>query len=200
MESESIIRRRKDGGTPPPPAAPPAEPAAHTLSVKLRQLDQVVTTWMARYSVTLLRVSLGVVFLWFGVLKFFPHASPAEELATRTIEVLTFGVVTAPLSLPILAVWEVLIGLGLILRRFMRTTLVLLFIQMSGTVAPLLLFRSETWTTFPVAGTLEGQYIIKNIVLVAAALVLGATVRGGALVADKDLVDRYRERFDRHRL
>jgi uncharacterized membrane protein YkgB len=200
MKSKSIIHQREDGGAPPPSPARARVAAVETRGERLRQLDQVVTTWMARYSVTLLRVSLGVVFLWFGALKLVPEASPAEELATRTIETLTFGVVKAPLSLPILAVWEVLIGLGLIMKRFMRTTIVLLLVQMSGTVAPLFLFRSETWTTFPIAGTLEGQYIIKNIVLVAAALVIGATVRGGMLVADKDLADRYRARFDRHRM
>lgn len=200
MKSKYTIQQRPSG--PPPPTTGPTrrEPAAATMAEKLRQLDLVATTWMARYSVTLLRVSLGIVFLWFGALKLVPDASPAEALATKTIEALTFGLAKPRLSLPVLAVWEIAIGLGLVTKRFLRATLALLLVQMSGTVAPLFLFRSETWTTFPIAGTLEGQYIIKNIVLVAGALVVGATVRGGALVADKDLADHYRARFDRHRM
>jgi uncharacterized membrane protein YphA (DoxX/SURF4 family) len=132
----------------------------------------------------LLRVSLGIVFLWFGALKFFPNLSPAEALATRTIEVLTFGLVQPSLSLPILAAWECLIGLGLITGKFLRATILLLLLQMLGTVTPLFLFPGEAFSQFPVAPTLEGQYIIKNMVLVSAALIIGATVRGGRLVAD----------------
>lgn len=150
------------------------------------QTDIRVTRWMARYGLTLLRFSAGIVFLWFGFLKFFPNLSPAEDLAARTIETLTFGLVQPELSLPVLAAWEVLIGVGLITGRFMRITLLLLFIQMLGTITPLFLFPAETFTQFPYAPTLEGQYIIKNIVLVSAAIVIGATVRGGAVIADPD--------------
>jgi uncharacterized membrane protein YkgB len=148
------------------------------------QIDTRLTTWMARHGITLLRISLGIVFFWFGVLKFFPGASPAEELAGQTIERLTLGAVPAATALPILAVWEVAIGIGLFIGRGMRITLLLLFVQMLGTITPLFLFPTETFTTFPIAPTLEGQYIIKNVVIVAAAIVLGATVRGGRLTAE----------------
>ncbi len=153
-------------------------------------IDVKITRWMARYSVPVLRIGLGVVFLWFGVLKFFPNLSPAQELATRTIETLTFGLVQPQLSLPLLAALETLIGLGLLTGKFMRITLLLLLFQMIGTVTPLFLFPGETFTQFPYAPTLEGQYIIKNIVLVAAGLVIGATVRGGAIIADPEAVRR----------
>lgn len=148
------------------------------------QIDTAITRWMARYGVVLLRISLGIIFLWFGVLKFFPSLSPAQGLATRTIEILTFGLMKSDVSLPVLATWECLIGLGLITGRFMRVTLLLLFVQMAGTITPLFLFPSESFTQFPYAPTLEGQYIIKNLVLISAGLVIGATVRGGELVAD----------------
>lgn len=135
-------------------------------------------------SVTLLRVSLGIVFLWFGVLKFFPGLSPAEVLATRTIQTLTLGVVEPSLSQPMLAIWEVLIGLGLITNRFLGATVGLLIVQMLGTFTPLILFPQETWTQFPIVPTLEGQYILKNIVLLSAGLVIGAVSLGrGAMVA-----------------
>ncbi len=155
-----------------------------------KAVDVKITRWMARYSVPILRIGLGIVFLWFGVLKFFPNLSPAEELATRTIETLTFGIVQPQLALPMLATLETLIGLGLLTGKFMRITLLLLLFQMLGTVTPLFLFPAETFTQFPYAPTLEGQYIIKNIVLVAAGLVIGATVRGGAIIADPEAVKR----------
>ena len=75
-------------------------------------------------------------------------------------------------------------GLGLIFGVFMRVTLLLLFLQMIGTAAPIFLFPNEVFTRIPYAPTLEGQYIIKNLVLVSAALVIGATVRGGGIVSE----------------
>lgn len=165
---------------------------------RFNDIDRRITRWMAEHGLTLLRLSLGFVFLWFGFLKFFPGLSPATDLATRTIETLTFGLVGPEVSIYILAVWECLIGLGLIFGRFMRVTLLLLFIQMLGTLTPLVLFPSEAFVHFPYAPTLEGQYIIKNAVLISAGLVLGATVRGGRLVADPEAIeDSYRVQAER---
>jgi uncharacterized membrane protein YkgB len=151
------------------------------LPAPLEPLDLRITSWMARHGVTITRLALGIVFLWFGVIKFVPGWSPAAGLATRTIERLTFGLLKPQISLPLLATWETLIGLGLLTGRYLRATLALLFLQMPGTVLPLFFFPRETFTAFPHVPTLEGQYIVKNLVLVAAALVVGATVRGGKL-------------------
>lgn len=145
------------------------------------RLDRRITAAMAAHGLTALRIALGIVFLWFGALKFVPGLSPAADLAGRTIETLTAGSVSSEVAMPVLALWEVSIGLGLLIGRWMRATLLLLFVQMLGTVTPLFLFPGETWVGFPIAPTLEGQYIIKNVVLVTAAIVLGATVRGGEL-------------------
>lgn len=141
------------------------------------RIDPHVTSFMARFSVPILRVSLGVTFFWFGILKFFPGLSPAQELAGATIQKLTNGLVNPDISVPILATWEVAIGLGLLSGRFLRVTLFLLFAQMLGAMSPLFIFPRETFTHFPYAPTLEGQYIIKNLVLIGAALVVGSTVR-----------------------
>lgn len=146
--------------------------------------DKRITRWMARYGIVLLRIGLGIVFFWFGVIKFVPGLSPAQDLAARTIGVLSLGMVGPNISVPVLAAWECLIGLGLITGKFMRLTILLLLVQMLGTLTPLVLFPAETWRVFPFSPTLEGQYIIKNIVLVSAALVIGATVRGGYVLAD----------------
>lgn len=147
-------------------------------------LDRHVTSWMAEHGVRLTRLALGIVFLWFGVIKFGPGWSPATELAGRTIDKLTVGLVDPAIGVPVLAVWESLIGIGLLTGRFLRVTLLLLFVQMPGTMMPLLLFPTETFVAFPQAPTLEGQYIIKNLVLVGAAITVGATVRGGRLRAE----------------
>lgn len=151
----------------------------HTLYTRFDQLDHRITTWMARYGLLLMRVGLGVVFFWFGALKLFPGLSPAEDLVRDTI-----FFVDPDWFIPVLAVWEMAIGLGLIIGKWMRVTLLLLFLQMPGTALPLLVLPDAVWTHFPYGLTLEGQYIVKNLVLVSAGLVLGATVRGGRLVAD----------------
>ncbi len=147
-------------------------------------VDARIAAWMARYGILLTRIALGIVFFWFGVLKFFPGLSVAEDLASRTISTLTLGYVRPSVSVPVLAAWECLIGLGLISAKFLRLTLLLLFLQMMGTFLPLVFFPSETWTRFPYAPSLEGQYIIKNLVLLGAAILVGATVRGGSVIAD----------------
>ena len=156
----------------------------------IERVDVRITGTLARIGVPAVRVALGIVFLWFGVLKFFPNLSPAEVLAARTIETLTFGNVRPDVSLPVLAVWESVIGIGLIVGRWLRAILALLALQMAGTFTPLLLFPEETWTIFPIAPTLEGQYIIKNVVLIAAAMIVGATVRGGRIEPEPPAPDR----------
>ncbi|MFZ1238702.1 MAG: DoxX family membrane protein, partial [Anaerolineae bacterium] len=139
-----------------------------TLLRSYDRIDTALTTWMARNGIRFLRISLGVVFLWFGVLKFFPGLSPAQTLAGNTISILSFGLLTPELAVFILAVWECLIGVGLIVGYLLRATLLLLWLQMLGTITPLFLFPEQCFTVVPIAPTLEGQYIIKNLVLVTA--------------------------------
>ncbi|MBT3337336.1 MAG: DoxX family membrane protein [Anaerolineae bacterium] len=150
------------------------------------QADDKITLFMRRNGILFLRVSLGVIFFWFGFLKFFPGLSPADQIATVTIENLTFGLIAPSVSIIILAAWETLIGLGLIFGKYLRITLFLLFTQMLGTLTPLLLFPAVTFTRFPYAPTLEGQYIIKNLILISAGLVVGATVRGGRIIEKQE--------------
>lgn len=140
------------------------------------KVDRRITFWMARYGLVIMRIGLGIVFFWFGALKLVPGLSPAEELVRNT----TYFV-NPDWFIPVLAVWEMAIGLGLMLGKFMRLTLLLLFLQMPGTALPLVLLPEAVWTKFPYGLTLEGQYIIKNLVLIGAGLVLGGTVRGGRL-------------------
>ena len=142
--------------------------------IRWRIFDPREAGGFARLSFALLRVSMGVVFVWFGSLKFVPDLSPAQDLAARTMEKLSLGLLGESVSMPMLAMWECLIGIGLITGLYLRATLGLLLVQMAGTFTPLVLFPGETWDRFPVVPTMEGQYILKNLVLVSAGLVIGA--------------------------
>jgi uncharacterized membrane protein YphA (DoxX/SURF4 family) len=139
--------------------------------------DRVVTRWMAQHGIQVLRIALGLVFVWFGALKLFPGLSPAEDLVRATVPF-----VPGSIFLPFLGVWEIAIGLGFLTGRALRLTILLLFLQMPGTLAPVVLLPEQVFTVFPFGLTLEGQYIVKNLVLISAALVIGATVRGGRII------------------
>ncbi len=148
-------------------------------SEQFDRLDRSITGWMAQHGVTILRIGLGVIFLWFGALKLVPGLSPAEDLVRSTIYF-----VPPDLAQPVLALWEMAIGLGLLLGRYLRVTLLLLFAQMAGTALPLVLLPDVVWTSFPYGLTLEGQYIVKNLVVIGSAIVIGGTVRGGRIISE----------------
>ncbi len=156
-----------------------------TTDERLERLDQRITAWMSARGVTWLRISLGLIFLWYGALKLFPGLSPAEEISGITFERLTFGVIEPSVGVVIVGVWEVVIGLGLISGIALRATILLLFLQMFGAVSPLVLYPELCFVHFPFVLTLLGQYIVKNVVVVSAALVVGATVRGGGLTPER---------------
>ena len=126
---------------------------------------------MQRWGLMLLRISLAVIFIWFGALKPF-RISPADELIEKTVYWFDPNV-----FIPILGIWEVLIGVCLLFRPLIRVALFLLFLQMPGTFLPLVLLPETCFTHVPWAPTMEGQYIIKNLVLISAAIVVGSTVR-----------------------
>lgn len=151
---------------------------------RFESFDRRVVAFLARHGVTALRVAVGLIFVWFGGLKFVPGLSPAEDLATRTVTTLSFGLVPPNAALILIALLETAIGVGLLTGLWLRATLALLAFQLVGTMTPLVLFPSEAFRVFPVVPTLEGQYILKNLVLAGAGLVMGATVRGGRMQAE----------------
>ena len=126
---------------------------------------------MNRYGRLFLRISLAVVFIWFGILK--PLGlSAAAELVRRTVYWLP-----PDFFIPLLGWWEVAIGVGLLFRPLIRVALFLLFLQMPGTILPLFLLPEVCFNQVPFAPTLEGQYIIKNLILLSAAIAVGGAVR-----------------------
>ena len=144
----------------------------NALPPPVERVDRRVAGLMRRYGHRVLRYALAVIFIWFGALKFWPDLSPADDLVERTIYWLP-----PRFFMPVLAAWEVVIGICLLFRPLVRLGIFLLFAQMVGTFLPLVILPDVTWQRVPYAPTLEGQYILKNLVIIGAALVIGGTVR-----------------------
>ena len=131
---------------PPPPGVPS----------RFDPLDAAIAESLARYGITVIGLGLGFISFWFGALKFVPGMSPAEDLAARTIEHLTVGTIGPAVSLPVLATWEYAIGLGLLTKRFLRATLLLLAVQQVGTAMPLILVSGGDVYALPICSNARG--------------------------------------------
>ena len=136
------------------------------------ELDIFITKFMSKWGITFLRYSLGLIYIWFGILKPF-GLSPAQELVENTV----YWFDNPKTFVPILGWWEVVIGLTMCIKPLIRVSIFLLFIQMPGTFLPLVLLPEVCFSNFPFGLTLEGQYIVKNLIIISAALVVGSTVR-----------------------
>lgn len=146
-------------------------------------LENHIHFQLVRHSVTTLRVAVGLVFLGFGVLKFFPGVSPAEGLTEATTNILFLGLVPGHVALVLIAALESVIGLIFITGRGMRLGIWLLGIEFIGILSPLALLPGRLFSGPHLAPTLEGQYVLKDLILVAAGMVIAAgTFRGGRIV------------------
>ena len=143
------------------------------MSSTFRKIDLVIINRMKLLSIPVIRLSFGIIFIWFGVLKPLGLSS-AENLLKATVKWLPFG--SPDMWLPIIGYWEVVIGLAFLFRKTTRVAILLLFIQMVGTFMPLVFLPEVTFqeNNF-LLPTLEGQYIIKNLIILSAALVLGGS-------------------------
>ncbi len=121
---------------------------------------------------SLLAIAIGLVYLWFGTLKFFPDLSPAEGLAKNTIHVLTFGWIPDNVSIILLALWETWIGVFLIFNVARRTVTLFALVHILCTFTPLVFFPDLVFNGNPLYLTLLGQYIMKNLIIIAALLCL----------------------------
>jgi putative oxidoreductase len=136
------------------------------------------TEWLAQHSVTLLRLSLGLVFFAFGVLKFVPGLSPAASLAGATFSELTLGIVPPDVGVLAVAALETAIGLSLLTGRLLRLGLALLAVALVGILSPLVLLPEALFRGALYAPTLTGQYVLKDVVLLAAAVAVATSVLG----------------------
>jgi uncharacterized membrane protein YkgB len=136
---------------------------------RAQRVDERVRPFLARVGVPLLRISLGVVFVWFGLLKVFGE-SPVSDLVAKTIYWFDPDVVV-----PLLGVFEVFVGACLIAGKLMRVALPLLILQMAGTFLVLVMHPDVAFQDGnPLLLTVEGEFVIKNLVLLSAALVIGS--------------------------
>ena len=127
------------------------------------------------WSPIFIRVSLGVIYLWFGVLKFIPEQSPAEIIARKTLDFLAFGGIPQEVSFGILALTETALGALLIFNLWSRVILVIVLCHIVMTFSPLVLFPDDVFAGFMVP-TLLGQYIFKNLVLLSSLLVINKKI------------------------
>lgn len=134
----------------------------------IKEIDRAIIQTLNRISLPTLRISLGIIFIWFGALKPLGN-SPANDVITKTVYWFN-----PDIFIPILGIWEIAIGLCLLYAPFIRAGLFLLALQMPGTFLPLILLPEVCFVNFPFDLTLEGQYIVKNLVLIGAAIVVGS--------------------------
>ena len=140
------------------------------------EIDRRISTFMGRWGTLAVRISFGIIFIWFGILKPLGISS-AEPLVIATVPWLP--IFDGGTWVSIIGWWEVAIGVAFLFRRTTRIAVALLALQMVGTFMPLVLLPDVTFQAghFPYGPTLEGQYIIKNLMIISAALVVGGTVR-----------------------
>ncbi len=138
----------------------------------IKEIDKKITSWLGHHGLTVLRFSIAIVFIWFGFLKVIDY-SPAANLVKQTVYWINFSGFVVFLGL-----WEMAIGFCFMFRSLIRIGIALLLPQMIGTFLPLVLLPKITFQqdSFLIP-SLEGQYIIKNLIIISAAMVIGATVR-----------------------
>ena len=142
----------------------------------LEEIDKFISGTMNTYGILFLRYSVGIIFVWFGLLK--PLGiSPAQDLVANTV----YWFQDKMSFVKFLGWWEVVIGLTMIYKPLIRVSIFLLFIQMPGTFLPLILLPEVCFTQFPFGLTLEGQYIVKNLIIISSALVIGGTLNNSKI-------------------
>lgn len=137
----------------------------------LDAFDRRIGQWMQTYGHITHRLALAFLFLWFGLLKTYGHKT-ATSLLAHTVYWGSPGVMV-----PVLGWWEVAIGLCLLFRRLIRIGLLLLVIRLLGTLLAFFLLPEVCFNGSVLVPTPEGQYLVKDLVLFTAAMIIGGTVR-----------------------
>ena len=158
-----------------------ARPTVSTISPRavVNAAVDRLAVFLTAHSITILRISLGLVFLVFASFKYVSGASPAEAIAVATVDKLTLGLVTGHTALLFTAATETIIGVTLLTGRFVRVGLVVMAVALVGILSPLALFPDQMWSGN--GPTLLGQYVFKDIVLTAGGLVVAAYALGARL-------------------
>jgi uncharacterized membrane protein YkgB len=142
--------------------------------------EAAIHRWLIRYSITALRISMGLVYLGFGILKYFPGVSPAQDLALATTHLLSFGLVPAlvpdSVAMVLIATLECTVGLLLLTGRWLRLTISLLAVHLVGILSPIVLLTGRMFDGPHHMPTLEGQYVLKDLIVLTATMVIATTV------------------------
>src|SRR5215510_9734760 len=150
-----------------PIVVPLRRPLDSRINALVFELDDLILDILRRWSITALRLALGSVFLWFGALKLF-GSSPVASLIKET-----YSFMPVHLFVLVLGVWEMLIGLGVILKRALRCVLILLGVHLIGTFTSIWFKPSIFFVQgVPFCLTVDGEFVMKNLVLITAALVI----------------------------
>ena len=163
-----------------------------TLLRRFIALENVMHRLLVRHSISALRISVGAIFLGFGMLKYFPGVSPAEMLTADTTDVLFLGLIPSSVAIYIVATMECFVGICLLSRSgaLMRVAIWVLAALLVGILSPLVIEPGRLFAGPYGAPTLEGQYVLKDIILVAAGMVIAAaTFRGGRLVREEPEIE-----------
>ncbi|WP_420400974.1 hypothetical protein [Flagellimonas sp.] len=138
------------------------------------QIDQAISKRMRKWGIPAVRISFAIIFFWFGILKPF-GLSAATGLLKATVAWLPFG--SPEMWLVVIGWWEVVIGITFLFRKTTKIAIALLLLQMVGTFMPLVFLPEITFQDGNyLLPTLEGQYIIKNVMIISAALIVGGTL------------------------
>lgn len=133
----------------------------------LSQLEDFFIDRMRKYSISLLRLSLSIVFVWFGILKIL-NLSPVADLIKST-----YPLYPEPIFIYILGFWEIAIGVGLLFKPFLRLAIILMWMQMAGIFSGFFISSALYYAQGnPLLLTTYGEFVVKNIVLIAASLVI----------------------------
>ena len=161
----------------------------------MQSITPAVRNSPAYSAFTILRISVGIVYFWFGALKFIQGLSPAEQLAMQTIHKITFGLINDHINIITLASWECSVGFLLMIGKWIKPALVLLFLHMICTFTPFIFFPNQTFNVAPYGLSLTGQYIVKNIVIIAAGLVLWKIETQKSTISDRTAIPSEQEEF-----
>lgn len=142
--------------------------------MKIKKIDILIINWLNKSFQPLARLSIFIIFFWFGALKLFEQ-SPATPLAHEFINQ-TLGAVHFGWSFKALAVYECLIAVLFLFPKLTRIVIPLLLIHMVVVCLPLFIVTDLAWQSFLVP-TLEGQYIIKNLAIIALAIGVAAQTK-----------------------
>ena len=137
----------------------------------IKKIDPHIINCFRKYEIILARLAIFVVYFWFGFLKiigFSPATPLVQALFEKTIDFMPFSTFYI-----LFAIFEVVIGTLFLIRGLERVAILMLGLHLITTAMPLVLLPQIAWQGFMIP-TLEGQYMIKNVLILACAVVIGS--------------------------